>query len=124
MDYILPVKNELKKMSNDELLLNFQSDTPIYGKVNYYGEFASRLPKFKELLFEEAIKPKNINQKFFNFVKIAWLPVISLFEHSTDKNLHQEIANVISSNWPLNELDNFKAYFTRYKPEWLEHFPE
>lgn len=121
MEKIFLLNEELNAMTDTVLKKNFNGKPPIHGKVNYYPIFASRLPTFKELLFDEAIKPENMAIPLFNFIKACWLPVICVLDYSNDHKVKKEIINHIKEYWSREEIDNFKEYFKTYS-NWYELF--
>ena len=118
MDKFFLINQELNDFTDTVLEEKFREKNPVYGKVNYYPIFASRLPFFKNILLEEAIDAKNRVIPFFNFIRISWIPVLCVLDYSDDIHFKQEIIKHIKHHWTANEIDNFKTYM-QSRTNWL-----
>lgn len=116
----IPITPAYENLTDAELLHAFLQEPPAR-KAMYYGVLASRLPRFKDVLFKEAICPENRSTDFYAFIKIAWLVVIAVLEYSEDDDFKREIAETIKQHWTETEYDDFINYI-KDNPGFMPYF--
>ena len=90
INLMIPIKKEILDKSNEEIINYITNNAKI--NVNYYPIIAMRTnnnPLFENYLLEQMVKQENFSEKFFGFVKIAWIPFLSFLEYSN---------NIVSGN--------------------------
>jgi|GEM_PF-3134522 len=112
---MIPIKREILDKSNEEIIDYITHNAKI--NVNYYPIIAMRTnenPLFENYLLEEMIKQDNFNEKFFGFIKIAWIPFLSILEYSNNSFLINKAIDTFN-DWNINEKNNFLNYIKKDK---------
>lgn len=110
---IIPIKPEIEKMSDHELIKNFHLPKPPHGKMNYYAVFAKRSSNFKDLLTEEILNNENNIQSIMGIIKVSWLPLISILCYAKDEDTKKDFINLIIESWEDSNLKDFTNYLLK-----------
>ncbi|MGM5630269.1 hypothetical protein O2K51_05145 [Apibacter raozihei] len=121
MKHIIPIVNELNKLSNEELLKNFELTFPKYGRFNYYPIFSKRSSFFKDILKQEVLKNENLEEKVFGNIRAAWLIVISILDYSSSDKFKKEIIQLIKKNWANSNYKDLENY-TKNESRFAKYF--
>jgi hypothetical protein len=111
---MIPIVEEYNNKTNAEIKKVINGVKQI--NVNYYPIIAKRVQEdtfFEDFLIKELTTKENLEEKFFGFIKIAWLPLIAIIENSQSELIKKAIA--VFNNWPSNEKENFLNYVKNEK---------
>ncbi|AQX87183.1 hypothetical protein I6H88_10240 [Elizabethkingia bruuniana] len=111
---MIPIKEEYDKVSNKELLQIISKKEKL--NINYYPILAKRMKedsRFEKFLLTEISSEDNINEIFFGFAKIAWIPLLSIIEYSTSNFINKGIIEF--KKWSETEKEIFLNYIKNEK---------
>ena len=106
---MLPIKEEFNNITNKELVMIVSKKEKL--NVNYYPILAKRINEenlFEKFLLDEISSENNMNEIFFGFVKIAWLPLLSILEFTQSPYIEKAVN--LFKEWPKSERQNFLKY--------------
>ena len=109
---MIAVKEELNKINNDELIKIISGNQKI--NVNYYPILAKRIQEsilFESYLLAEISSVSNMNEIFFGFIKISWIPFLSILKYGKQSSIDK--AMKLFKNWPNTEKENFLNYIKK-----------
>ena len=109
----IPYNKEVAKLDDEDLLLEFQLPKK-FKRIHLFAVLAERAKsntKIKDLLFEYILDKNNRSNTFFGFIKMAWLPILSILEYSND-DLKQEVSELVNL-WSLREREDFIIYINK-----------
>ncbi len=117
---MIPVIEAYNSKTNEEIKRAINGAKVI--NVNYYPVLAKRASQdvfFENFLLTELDRKENLEEKFFGFIKIAWLPLISIIENSDKALIAKSLA--VFNKWPKSEKENFLNYVKNEKAI-MKHF--
>ncbi len=118
---MIPIKKEILDKSNEEIINYITNNAKI--NVNYYPIIAMRTnnnPLFENYLLEQMVKQENFSEKFSGFVKIAWIPFLSILEYSNNSFLINKAIDKFN-DWNMNEKNNL-LNFIKENTEIIKYF--
>jgi len=102
IENLIPVKESYMALSNAQIAQALEKEII---SINLYPIFAMRMqdnPDYKKRLLQEAVKAENMNMRMSGILKAAWIPIISIIDYGTEKDIVDAV-NVVKS-WPSNEI--------------------
>ncbi|WP_293915851.1 MULTISPECIES: hypothetical protein [unclassified Sphingobacterium] len=111
---MIPIREEYDKISNRDLVNIISKEGKI--NINYYPVLAKRMKddsRFEKFLLAEVSSEDNINEVFFGFAKIAWIPLLSIIEYSTSNFIRKGVIEF--KKWSEIEKDVFINYIKNEK---------
>lgn len=112
----------LEKLSNDELLAEFQEEKS-YKKANLYALVARRANcdfRVKQLLLSLVLDYRLREELFLNTIIHAWVPILFMMEESAP-HVKSEILGSIANEWTIREKQEFLDYI-KLSPEYFQFF--
>ena len=109
----IPYNKEVAKLDDEDLLFEFQRPKK-FKRIHLFAVLAERAKsntKIKDLLFEYILDKNNRSKTFFGFIKMAWLPILSILKYSND-DLKQEVSELVNL-WSLREREDFIIYINK-----------
>ncbi len=113
MNNILELNKDINAFNDNELLEAFNTEKPPFGRLNYFPVFASRIKKFKDVIFDEAISEDN-NSDQFGMMKATWYIAISTLDYCVDEVILKEFSKHLKENWTT---ENYNLFINYIKPE-------
>ena len=110
MENIIPIKKEINKMSDQELLNNFKKEVPPYGKMNYYPIMAKRIVNFKDTLVEEILSNENNSESIMGIIKVSWIPLISILCYTKEEKEKKRFVTLAKYNWSQINFEDLKSF--------------
>lgn len=114
MSKILELNKDINAFNDKELLEAFNTEKPLYGRLNYFPVFASRIKKFKDLIFNEAISEDNNNDQL-GMMKTNWYIAISTLDYCENKVILKEFSKHLKKNWTAENYNLFIKYIKQEK---------
>lgn len=105
---MIPILKEYNSKTNAEIRQAIGSKKI---NANYYPIIAKRAAadaSFESFLISEIGSKENLEEKFFGFIKIAWIPLISIIENAGEDLIKKAL--IAFNSWPQAEKDNFLSY--------------
>lgn len=112
---IVPLYGGGELWSDEELVKNYLNNTPA-PRLQLMGLLAKRSasnPDLLNYLEQEATDPKKLEEVFFGFIKLAWVPVIAVLEHGELK-AKRKLSKWVAT-WPEPERTNIAGYLAKEK---------
>lgn len=113
MDYLLELNEDVNALSDKELLSEFKSETPKFGKMHYYPVMADRFSKFRDILFDEVVEESNKKNRVMGAVKLSWIIAIAILDRSKSDIGKKRLKKIMKENWSPEEYDMFLQYIQK-----------
>lgn len=120
MEHILELKEEINSFNDELLLIKFNKKPVKEGEFNYFPVFATRIKKFKNLLFDELISERNVKIELRTF-KPSWYIAISILDYCEDESIIKEMVLHIKKHWSKEDYDAF-VYYIKNEERFIKYF--